>query len=183
MSKGKNQYVTPHPKGGWQVRGENNTRATVRTETKKEAMDILGNWKSTVTLKNDLASQEDPFVEIASIYVEQTNEFTFNEDGTFSRTVSEKAVKAETFADGITPDQVLEVYRNRDSVAVLKGEYSVNGKKLNLTAKSILFGGKETPYEEYYKSEPALGPASSKAGLFITEEGDLVISGLKFKKM
>ena len=40
MSKGKNQYVTPHPKGGWQVRGENNTRATVRTETKKEAMDI-----------------------------------------------------------------------------------------------------------------------------------------------
>ena len=40
MSKGKNQYVTPHPKGGWQVRGENNSRATVRTETKKEAMDI-----------------------------------------------------------------------------------------------------------------------------------------------
>ena len=66
---------------------------------------------------------------------------------------------------------------------MLKGEYSVNGKKLNLTAKSILIGGKETPYEEYYKSEPALGPASSKAGLFLTEEGDLVISGLKFKKM
>lgn len=40
MSKSKNQYVTPHPKGGWQVRGENNSRATVRTETKKEAMDI-----------------------------------------------------------------------------------------------------------------------------------------------
>ena len=40
MSKGTNQYVTPHPKGGWQVRGENNTRATVRTDTKKEAMDI-----------------------------------------------------------------------------------------------------------------------------------------------
>ena len=40
MSKGKNQYVTLHPKGGWQVRGENNSRATVRTETKKEAMDI-----------------------------------------------------------------------------------------------------------------------------------------------
>lgn len=27
---GKNQHVTPHKEGGWQVKGENNTRATVR---------------------------------------------------------------------------------------------------------------------------------------------------------
>lgn len=30
---GKNQHVTPHKEGGWQVKGENNTRATVRTDT------------------------------------------------------------------------------------------------------------------------------------------------------
>ena len=29
---GKNQHVTPHKEGGWQVKGENNTRATVRTD-------------------------------------------------------------------------------------------------------------------------------------------------------
>lgn len=26
---GKNQHVTPHKEGGWQVKGENNTRAMV----------------------------------------------------------------------------------------------------------------------------------------------------------
>ena len=37
---GKNQHVTPHPDGGWQVKGAGNSRATVRTATQKEAIDI-----------------------------------------------------------------------------------------------------------------------------------------------
>ena len=37
---GKNQHVTPHPKGGWQVKGAGNSKATVRTSTQKEAADI-----------------------------------------------------------------------------------------------------------------------------------------------
>lgn len=36
----KNQHVTPHPDGGWQVKGEGNSRATVRTTTQKAAIDI-----------------------------------------------------------------------------------------------------------------------------------------------
>lgn len=36
----KNQHVTPHPGGGWQVKGEGNTRATVRTSTQAEAIEI-----------------------------------------------------------------------------------------------------------------------------------------------
>ena len=37
---GKNQHVTPHPDGGWQFKGEGNTRATARTTTQKYAIDI-----------------------------------------------------------------------------------------------------------------------------------------------
>lgn len=33
----KNQHVTPHPAGGWQVKGAGNSRATVRTTTQKQA--------------------------------------------------------------------------------------------------------------------------------------------------
>lgn len=40
MSKGKNQHVTPHPNGGWQVKGEGNLRATARTQTQAEAIQI-----------------------------------------------------------------------------------------------------------------------------------------------
>ena len=36
---GINQHVTPHPAGGWQVKGEGNSKATVRTSTQKEAID------------------------------------------------------------------------------------------------------------------------------------------------
>ena len=37
---GQNQHVVPHPDGGWQVKGAGNTRATVRTTTQKDAIDI-----------------------------------------------------------------------------------------------------------------------------------------------
>ncbi len=37
---GKNQHVTPHPNGGWQVKGAGNSRATVRTHAQTEAINI-----------------------------------------------------------------------------------------------------------------------------------------------
>jgi hypothetical protein len=36
----KNQHITPHPNGGWQVKGAGNSRATVRTSTQKQAIDV-----------------------------------------------------------------------------------------------------------------------------------------------
>ena len=38
MMAGRNQHVTPHSKGGWQVKGAGNSRATVRTATQKESI-------------------------------------------------------------------------------------------------------------------------------------------------
>lgn len=40
---GKNQHVTPHPNGGWQVKGAGNEKATVKTSTQKEAISIARN--------------------------------------------------------------------------------------------------------------------------------------------
>ena len=36
----KNQHVTPHADGGWQVIGAGNSRATVRTNTQAEAIAV-----------------------------------------------------------------------------------------------------------------------------------------------
>ena len=36
----KNQHITPHPNGGWQVKGAGNSKATVRTNTQQEAIGI-----------------------------------------------------------------------------------------------------------------------------------------------
>lgn len=52
----KNQHVTPHQNGGWQVKGANNSRATVRTNTQKEAINIARgiaqNKRSEVVIHN-----------------------------------------------------------------------------------------------------------------------------------
>lgn len=37
---GKNQHVTKHPAGGWQVKGAGNSRATKRTATQAEAIAV-----------------------------------------------------------------------------------------------------------------------------------------------
>ena len=38
MKKGKNQHVTRHPEGGWQVKGEGNQKATFRMSTQAKAI-------------------------------------------------------------------------------------------------------------------------------------------------
>ena len=40
MSKNQNQHVTPHPFGGWQVKGAGKARATVRRKTQAEAYKV-----------------------------------------------------------------------------------------------------------------------------------------------
>ena len=52
----KNQHITPHPKGGWQVKGAGNVKATKRTATKAEAYaigrDIARHQKSELLVHN-----------------------------------------------------------------------------------------------------------------------------------
>lgn len=40
---GKNQHMTPHPDGGWQVKGAGNERATVCTSTQSDAIAVARN--------------------------------------------------------------------------------------------------------------------------------------------
>lgn len=51
-----NQHVTPHPDGGWQVKAEGSSKATVRTDTKAQAFeiarDIARNQKSELLVHN-----------------------------------------------------------------------------------------------------------------------------------
>lgn len=51
---GKNQHVTRHPGGGWQVKGAGNGKATVVTDTQKQAIKaaipIAKNNKSEVVI-------------------------------------------------------------------------------------------------------------------------------------
>lgn len=148
----------------------------------KPAFDITGIWTSERTLKNDLASNDDPFVTIAAVYLEQKNEFAFNEDGTFNRIVEQKISKAESFSDEINENELMDYYNAGDTSVSLSGTYLLKGKKLFLSTKKIVDGDTELPYEEYYKKIQALGPAEAKIRVFINEEGKLVVSDLALEK-
>ena len=60
---GKEQHVTTHPDGGWQVKGAGNSRATVRTNTQSEAIkiarDIAINQKSEVVIHRTNGQNRD----------------------------------------------------------------------------------------------------------------------------
>ena len=51
---GKNQHVTPHTDGGWQVIGAGNSKATLKTNTQAEAIatarEIARNQKSELVI-------------------------------------------------------------------------------------------------------------------------------------
>ncbi|EHL78044.1 DUF2188 domain-containing protein [Bacillus smithii] len=53
---GKNQHVTPHPGGGFQVKGAGNSRATKIFETQREAIaygrEIAKNQQSELLIHN-----------------------------------------------------------------------------------------------------------------------------------
>lgn len=148
----------------------------------KPAFDITGNWASERTLKNEMASKDDPFVNIAAIYIFQKNVFAFNEDGTFTRIVEQKTTKAESFADEINENELLEYYKTGDTSVSLTGTYQLKGKNLYLSTKTIKDGDSELDYAEYYKNIQALGPVEAKIRVFLNESGDLVVADLTLKK-
>jgi hypothetical protein len=51
---GKSQHVTPYPKGGWQVKGAGNKKATALTQTQAQAIkiakEIARNQKSELVI-------------------------------------------------------------------------------------------------------------------------------------
>jgi len=53
---GKNQHVTPHPLGGWQVKGTNNQRATslhsTQEQARQAAIEIARNQQAEVVVHN-----------------------------------------------------------------------------------------------------------------------------------
>ena len=53
---GKNQHVTPHPNGGWQIKGAGNVKATKITPTQDSAINIAKtiakNQKSELFIHN-----------------------------------------------------------------------------------------------------------------------------------
>lgn len=64
---GKNQHVVPNPNGGWDIKGENNSKSTKHTDTKNEAIEIAReiakNQKSELVIhnKNGQISDKDSF--------------------------------------------------------------------------------------------------------------------------
>ena len=125
-----------------------------------------------------MTSKDDPFVTVAYIYTSQKNEFIFNEDGTYSRSVVQNTDKVESLVDEYDEKELFDLYSKSNSSVVLKGEYSLKGKKLSLKTVTISFGEEEIPYSEYYRDVQALGPVEVKIPVELDSENKLNIQVL-----
>ena len=57
----KNQHVTPHPAGGWQVKGDNNSRATARTKTQSDNHSEVVIHRTNGRIRDKNSYGNDPF--------------------------------------------------------------------------------------------------------------------------
>ncbi len=60
---GKNQHVTPHSNGGWQVKGAGNSRATVRTKTQADAIKVARNIFNKTKNKSKAFNTQHPWTD------------------------------------------------------------------------------------------------------------------------
>ena len=72
----KNYHVTPHPHGGWQVKGEKNQRATAITNTQTQAIKIAMDKITNIRLRLFKTFMTSPsFWYIITQNYEQVNQF------------------------------------------------------------------------------------------------------------
>lgn len=148
----------------------------------KPAFNITGSWGAEVKLKSEMTSKEDPFVVIANIYTSQKNEFSFKEDGTYERNIIQNTDKVESLVEELDEKELFDLYSKSNSSVLLKGSYSLNGKKLVLKTATISFGDGEMSYSEYYRDITVLGPVEAKIPVELDSENKLIIQGIKFSK-
>lgn len=148
----------------------------------KPAFDIEGTWVSDIKMKSEMTSKDDPFVTIANIYTSQRNEFSFNKDGTYERNIIQNTDKVESLVDELDEKELFDMYSKSNSTVLLKGSYSLNGKKLVLKNATISFGDGEMAYSEYYRDVKVLGPVEAKIPVELDSENKLNIQGIKFSK-
>lgn len=147
----------------------------------KENLNITGDWTSSLTLKNDLASPENEEKTVGYAYVKQQIDFTFAEDGNYHRTISQSVIKAEAADDTFDAAEYMKEFGNKSENVELFGTYKVKGDKLTITNHSLKNGDNLIPYEEFYQQVQALGPVVSTVKIALEDE-KLSIDGISFSK-
>lgn len=150
----------------------------------KPVINLEGAWSSSLTYKNDLASELNPLVDIAAIYTKQDNVFTFNADGTYTRSVSNQFIKAESYDKEITEDMLIEMYGQNDSAFLLKGSYTLSGKLLVLVTDTIVVdeNGTEIPYPEFFKEVQSFGDSPMKVKINPRSANEIEVQGIVLKR-
>lgn len=100
---------------------------------------LMGEWNLNRTVKTELFyDKEDPSSVFAYFYMEQNIKYLFNNDGSFSKTISQSFNKIkyiEEYGNLFSDEQKKEILNSLKSAA---SEYIINGK-FSLSPKKIIF--------------------------------------------
>lgn len=144
-------------------------------------VDIVGKWNSTIKMKSELASPENPDEIFANIYINQNIDFNFYEDGKFTRTVSQHIEKVESLNETYSPEDIMTTLSQNSVRAILKGNYKVNGNSVFLDTYEIEINGNSMPYDDYYEQDQSQGPIEYTTKVS-RKDDELYIEDIKFNK-
>jgi len=151
--------------------------------SKQPAMDLEGVWSSTLTYKTDLGSQLNPLEDVGAIYTKQTTSFTFNADGTYTRTATAHFDRAESYTPELTEEMLVEMYGHDDVTYLLKGTYTLVRKNLELVTDTVVDQtGKEIPYEEFFKEVQSFGASPMKVKINPHSANEIEVQGIVLKR-
>jgi lipoprotein len=98
---------------------------------------LIGEWTSNRTVKTELFyDKEDPSSVFAYFYMKQKIKYLFNDDGSFSKTISQSFDKIEYLEEyeNLFPDEqkkeILDSLKSADSEYVINGNFSLSSKKI-----------------------------------------------------
>lgn len=144
---------------------------------------LAGIWECDLTLKSELGGEEgDSGQTLGYLYTRQRSEYTFNEDGTYTRKVVQAVDRVE-FSDAESQDAAAKDYFSQyfDKTLVFAGEYRQQRTALFLTVDTVQSGaGEPLPYDEFHALDESVGADR----LYVPYEraGDgLVLGGVAYR--
>ena len=109
---------------------------------------LMGEWNLNRTVKTELFyDKEDPTSVFAHLFMKQKIKYLFNEDGSFSKTISQAFNKIEyieeyenLFSDE-QKQEILNSLKSSDSEYVINGNFSLSSKKIIFEPVNYLKNG------------------------------------------
>lgn len=149
----------------------------------KSVPNLLGKWETEVTLKSELAGNEDSDSPQAFLFTKQKISLSFAEGGVYSKKVVQRVDRVEFARDGENAGDAKEYFAQYfDKDLTFDGEYDQMKAFIVFKVQTVQNGdAAPEPYIDYFVKDPSIGD-DEVSSAYEVKDGELLIDGVSYKK-